>query len=161
LGLSVSWTTRPKRAGEVDGEHYNFVDEKTFRAAVDRGEFFEHEEYRGHLYGTPWSEIRRAIDEGQDLLLEPDVRGARSVKDRFGDAIAIFLFPPSDAELARRLRGRGTDSPEQIQERLAAARVELAAKDDFDHAVLNDDVARAVEEIEAILGLPNPEGAPS
>ena len=137
------------------------MDEKTFRAAVDRGEFFEHEEYRGHLYGTPWSEIRRAIDEGQDLLLEPDVRGARSVKDRFGDAIAIFLFPPSDAELARRLRGRGTDSPEQIQERLAAARVELAAKDDFDHAVLNDDVARAVEEIEAILGLPNPEGAPS
>lgn len=124
-----------------------------FRSAVDRGEFFEHEEYRGHLYGTPWSEIRRAIDEGNDLLLEPDVRGARSVKGQFPEAVAIFLFPPSDDELARRLRGRGTDSPEQIQERLEAARAEMAAKDDFDHAVLNDDVGRAVGEIEAILGL--------
>jgi guanylate kinase len=156
----VSWTTRPKRAGEIDGEHYHFVDESTFRAAVDRGEFFEHEEYRGHLYGTPWSEIRRAIDEGHDLLLEPDVRGARSVKDRYADAIAIFLYPPSDSELARRLRGRGTDSPEQIQERLEAARGEMTAKDDFDHAVLNDDIGRAVEEIEAILGLSPAKGAP-
>ncbi|MEX0875211.1 MAG: guanylate kinase [Actinomycetota bacterium] len=161
LGLSVSWTTRPKRSGEIDGDHYRFVGEATFREALGRDEFIEHEEYRGHLYGTPWAEVRRAIDEGRDLLFEIDVRGAHNIKRLFDQAVAIFLYPPSEAVLAERLRGRGTDSPEQIQARLEAAHAELAEKDTFDHAVLNDDVGRAVEAIEAILGFPSSQGAPS
>jgi guanylate kinase len=153
LALSVSWTTRPKRAGEVDGEHYRFVDETTFRAARDAGEFAEWEEYRGHLYGTPWSEIRRAAAGGNDVLFEIDVRGARSIKELYPAAVGIFLYPPSPGVLAERLRGRGTDPPEQILARLEAAKTELAQKDEFDHAVRNEDVGEAVARVEAILGL--------
>jgi guanylate kinase len=155
LGLSVSWTTRPRRSGEIDGEHYRFVDEDTFRAAEAAGAFAESEEYRGNLYGTPWAEVRRAREAGKDLLLEIDVRGARSIKDLFPDAVSIFLYPPSEEVLADRLRGRGTDTPEQIAARLEAAHEELRARDDFDHALLNDDVAQAVRGIEGILGLPS------
>jgi guanylate kinase len=157
LTLSTSWTTRPRRAGEVDGEHYRFVDEPTFRAAEQAGEFAESEEYRGHLYGTPWSQIRQALDEGRDVVFEIDVRGARSIKDLYPQAVSIFLYPPSDRVLAERLRERGTDSPEQIASRLEAAKAELAERDAFDHAVLNDQVGEAVERIEAILGLPSPQ----
>jgi guanylate kinase len=138
----------------MDDEHYRFVDESTFREGLERDEFIEYEEYRGHLYGTPWSQVRRAIDEGRDLLFEIDVRGAHNIKKLFEQAVAIFIYPPSEAVLAERLRGRGTDPPDQIRARLEAAHAELAEKDAFDHAVLNDDVGRAVEAIEAILDLP-------
>lgn len=153
LELSVSWTTRPRRAGEVDGEHYRFVDEPAFLEAIERGGFAEHEEYRGHLYGTPWSEVRRVVEAGGDLLVEIDVRGARSINELYPQAVSIFLYPPSPDDLARRLRERGTDTPGQIRARLEAAAGELAQRDAFDHAVLNDEVGRAVERIEAILGL--------
>jgi guanylate kinase len=158
--LSVSWTTRPRRAGESAGEDYRFVDEATFRSALQSGAFIESEEYRGHLYGTPWSEIRRAEEEGTSILFEIDVRGAQSIKKLYPEAVSIFVYPPSVQVLGERLRARGTDSPEQIQARLAAARSELRQRDQFDYAVLNDDVDRAVERIEAILGLsPGPEGS--
>lgn len=153
----MSWTTRPKRSGEADGEHYHFVDEPTFRAALERDEFVEHESYRDNLYGTPWSEVTKATDDGRDILFEIDVRGAHSIKDRYPEAVAIFLAPPDPAVLAERLRGRGTDDPDQIQARLEAAQEELQQRDAFDHAVVNDEVRRAVEEIEGILGLsPHP-----
>lgn len=153
LGVSTSWTTRQKRAGEVDGEHYRFVDEATFRSAVDSGGFAEHEEYRGHLYGTPWSELRRGLEGGRDVLFEIDVRGARSIKELYPEAVSIFLYPASTRVLAERLRSRGTDSPAQIEARLEVATEELAQKDAFEHTVLNEQVERAVAEIEAILGL--------
>jgi guanylate kinase len=149
----VSWTTRPKRAGEVEGEHYRFVTIDEFRAAIEQGEFAEFETYRENLYGTPWSEVRKAIDDGRDIVIEPDVRGARSIKKLYPEAITIFIYPPDPADLARRLRGRGTDPPEHIAERLETASWELAQKDTFDHAVLNADVSEAVAAVEAILGL--------
>lgn len=153
----MSWTTRPRRAGEHEGEHYRFVDEETFRSALLSGAFAESEEYRGHLYGTPWTEIRRALEEGNVLLFEIDVRGARTISELYPEAVSIFLYPPSVEVLGERLRARGTDAPEQIIARLEAAREELGQKDRFDHAVLNDEVDRAVERIEAILGLsPDP-----
>ena len=158
IGLSVSWTTRPRRAGEVEGEHYHYVTEAEFREAIEAGEFAEHESYRGNLYGTPWSEVRKVIDQGRDLLVEPDVRGAWSMKEHYPEAISIFVYPPDEKELARRLRDRGTDSPDQVEARLETAKWELAQKDTFDHAVLNDDLRTAVEAVEAILGL-SPEGA--
>lgn len=137
----------------MDGEHYRFVDEAAFGRAIDAGEFVEHETYREHLYGTPWSEVRRALEGSGDVLFEIDVRGARSIKDLYPEAIAIFLYPRSEAVLAERLRGRGTDAPEHIAARLATAEVELRQKDAFDHAVLNDEVSEAVADIEGILGL--------
>jgi guanylate kinase len=157
LGLSVSWTTRPKRAGEVDGEHYHFVTVDQFRDAIERGEFAEFETYRENLYGTPWSEVRKAVDAGRDIVIEPDVRGARSIKKLYPEAVTIFVYPPEPSELARRLRDRGTDAPEHIAERLETAKWELAQKDTFDHAVLNADVSQAVEAVEAILGFSSPE----
>jgi guanylate kinase len=153
LSLSVSWTTRPKRAGETDGVHYRFVDTAAFTEALAADEFVEHEEYRGHLYGTPWSEIQRALEGDGVVLFEIDVRGARSIKARYPQAIGIFLYPASEAVLAERLRARGTDSPEQIQARLEAAVEELAQRDAFDHTVLNEQVSEAVEAIERILDL--------
>lgn len=161
LGMSISWTTRPQRSGEIDGEHYRFVDEATFRAAVEGGEFAEHEEYRGHLYGTPWAELRRGLDEGRDVLFEIDVRGARTIKSLYPQAVSIFLYPPSEAVLAERLRGRGTDPPEQIAARLEAAKEELAQRDAFDHTVLNEEVPEAVAAIERILGLSSSGKGPS
>jgi guanylate kinase len=154
LSLSISWTTRPMRAGEVDGVHYRFVDEAAFRQALADGEFVEHEEYRGNLYGTPWSEVRRAIGDAGDVLFEIDVRGARSIKDLYPQAVGIFLYPPTRDVLEARLRGRGTDTPEQIAARLEAATEELAQRDAFDHTVLNDQVSAAVGAIERILDLP-------
>jgi guanylate kinase len=150
----VSWTTRPKRAGEVEGEHYNFVTVDEFREAIERGEFAEFETYRDNLYGTPWSEVRKSIDAGRDIIIEPDVRGARSIKKLYPEAVTIFIYPPEPAELARRLRARGTDAPEHIAERLETATWELAQKDTFDHAVLNADVSEAVAGWRLYLGFP-------
>ena len=151
LGVSVSWTTRAQRPGETDGVHYRFVDDAAFSAAVGAGEFVEWEEYRGARYGTPWTEIRRATAAGRDAILEIDVRGAMSVKRLFPEAITIFIDPPSFEELGRRLRGRRTDTAEQIEARLEAARQELRYRDRFDHCVPNADVSAAVDELEAIL----------
>jgi guanylate kinase len=152
LGLSLSWTTRPRRATEVDGVHYRFVDEDTFRTAAAEGAFVEWEEYRDALYGTPWTEVQRALDAGEDIVLEIDVRGAQTIKRRFPEAITIFLDPPSMEVLEERLRGRGTDQPEQIAARLEAAREELGSRDTLDEIVPSVEVAETVDRIEAIIG---------
>lgn len=156
LRLSVSWTTRAARPGEVEGRHYRFVDEATFLDAVNRGEFVEHERYRGALYGTPWPEIRRDVDAGESVVVEVDVRGARSIKRAFPEAVTIFIEPPSQAALEQRLRARGTDTPDQIRARLELAAAEMRSRDDFDHKVTNEEVERAVDRIEAILDGPSP-----
>lgn len=149
--MTVSWTTRATRPGEVDGVHYRFVGEEEFQSAVDEGRFVEWEEYRGARYGTPWSEIHRAADEDRDVILEIDVRGAMSIKKLFPEALMIFVEPPSMDALRMRLAGRGTDSPEQIAARMDAARVEIGFRDRFDHKVMNDRVTTAVDQLEAIL----------
>jgi guanylate kinase len=153
LVRSVSATTRPPRPGESDGADYHFLSRAEFRARQEKGEFVECCEVfgQGHWYGTLRSEVAQRLDAGKWVVLEIDVQGAQSVRKQYADAVTIFLDPGSLAELERRLRGRGTESEEAMQRRLAAARRELAAADDYQYHVVNDDRDRAVQEISALL----------
>ncbi len=150
---SVSCTTRPRRATESSGKCYDFVTEEQFEAMVRRDEFLEHARVFGkHSYGTPrkWLELSRA--SGNDLVLEIDVQGAAQVKKKLPEAVAIFILPPSRAELERRLRSRGQDSEEEIERRLAQARDEIQAFGKYyDYCVVNDDVERAGRDVLAIV----------
>jgi guanylate kinase len=147
LTLSISATTRKPRPGEVDGRDYHFLSEEEFERRLLRNEFLEHAMYAGNHYGTPRSEIERASD---GLVLEIEVEGARQVRERLPAALQVFIAPPSPEALRERLVGRGTDSEEQMEKRLARAREELAAQSEFRHVVVNDDVERAVAELEAL-----------
>ncbi|MBX9297312.1 guanylate kinase [Chromobacterium piscinae] len=149
--LSVSYSTRAARKGEVDGKHYHFVDRSVFDAMVARGDFLEHAEVYGNCYGTsaPW--IRSRLEAGQDILLEIDWQGAEQVRAVFPDAIGIFIAPPSIEELERRLRGRDTDTEEVILRRLASARAEIDKIDEYDYIVVNDDFERAKLDLISIV----------
>jgi guanylate kinase len=151
LRFAVSYTTREPRPGEVDGVHYRFVDEDTFDAIADAGGFLEWAEMFGHRSGTPAADVEAARGAGDDVLLEVDVQGARSVRERVPDAVLIFLQPPSEEELERRLRARGTEQGEELELRLTEARREMGAAPEFDHVVVNDTVERAVQEVLAII----------
>ena len=150
---SRSCTTRPRRTTESSGKCYDFVTESEFEAMVSRGEFLEHARVFGkHSYGTPkkWLEVSR--EKGLDLVLEIDVQGAAQVKEKLPGSVAIFILPPSRAELERRLRSRGQDSDEEIARRLAKARAEIEAFGKYyDYCVVNEDVERAGREVEAIV----------
>jgi len=150
---SKSYTTRPRRATEASGKCYDFVTEAEFDAMVARGEFLEYARVFGkHSYGTPKKWLNESRARGLDLVLEIDVQGAAQVKKRLPEALAIFILPPSREELERRLRSRGQDSDEEIARRLAKARDEIAASEDFyDFCVVNDDVERAGREAQAIV----------
>ncbi|QND83510.1 Guanylate kinase [Chromobacterium vaccinii] len=149
--LSVSYSTRAARKGEVDGKHYHFVDRSAFDAMVERGDFLEHAEVYGNCYGTsaPW--IRSRLEAGQDILLEIDWQGAEQVRSVFPDAIGIFIAPPSIEELERRLRGRDTDTEEVILRRLASARAEIDKIAEYDYIVVNDDFERAKLDLISIV----------
>ena len=144
LELSVSATTRPPRPGEVDGRDYYFLSPDEFEARVARGEFVEHATYAGNRYGTLRSELERPA---RGIVLEIDLQGARQVRETLPEATQIFIEPPSLGTLEERLKARGSDSPEQIERRLAVAPGELAAKDEFGHRVVNDDLDRALQEL--------------
>ncbi len=157
--LSVSATTRRPRPGEQDGVHYYFVDDAQFDAMVAGGEFLEWAVVHNlSRYGTPRTPVADALASGRSVLLEIDLDGARQVRRAMPEATLVFLLPPSWEELVRRLVGRGTESPEEQARRLETARVELAAQDEFDVLVVNDDVRRAAEEVVDLLAVP---GAPS
>jgi guanylate kinase len=146
--LSVSATTRAPRPGEVEGVNYYFVDDRGFDRLIADGALLEwatvHNAYR---YGTPREPIERALASGRSVLLEIDLQGARQVREAMPEAVLVFLAPPSWDELVRRLTGRGTESQAEQQRRLATARVELAAQDEFDHRVVNGDVSAAAREV--------------
>jgi guanylate kinase len=144
LQLAVSATTREPREGEVNGVDYHFLSPEDFDRRVRAGEFLEHAEYAGNRYGTLKSELSRPA---RGIVLEIDVQGARQVRESVPDARLVFIEPPSFEDLERRLSGRGSDHPEQIERRLAAARGELAAADEFDHRIVNDDLDRALREL--------------
>jgi guanylate kinase len=144
LQLAVSATTRAPREGEVNGVDYHFLSDEDFGRRVQRGEFVEHAEYAGHRYGTLKSELTRPA---RGIVLEIDVQGARQVREGLPDAVLIFIEPPSFEDLERRLAGRASDRPDQIERRLAAARDELDAAGEFDHRIVNDDLERALEEL--------------
>jgi len=153
LQLSVSATTRSPRLGERDGVDYHFVSHEEFCRRRAAGEFLEWKEVfgRGHLYGTLRSETTAGLAAGKWVILEIDVEGALAVLEQHPEAITIFVDPGSLGELERRLRGRGTESAESIQRRLAVARREMARKDRYRYEVINDAVDRAVREICDIL----------
>jgi len=149
--LSVSLTTRPSRPGEVEGVHYHFVDPAEFAHQVDTDELLEHAQYAGHSYGTPRRPVEEQLAAGVPALLEIELQGARQVRAAMPDARLVFLTPPSFDELARRLRGRGTEDPERVRRRLDLARIELAAEDEFDDLVVNDDVEAAADRLLALM----------
>jgi len=152
LELSVSATTRAPRPGEREGVDYYFLSEREFERRLAAGEFLEHAEYAGNRYGTLSSEIDRARAAGaRALVLEIEVQGARQVREALPAAVQVFIAPPSEEALRTRLVGRGSDEPEQIERRLAVAREELAARDEFKHVIVNDRLEEAVEELVALV----------
>ena len=152
LTFSVSLTTRQPRPNEVDGQDYHFVDEAAFRAKVEAGELAEWAEVHGNLYGTSVSEIERARAQGaQALLFDVDYQGARQIKAKLPQAVGVFILPPSMAELRRRLSGRGTESPESLERRFAAAKREIEHYPFFDYLVLNRELQHALAELTGII----------
>jgi len=151
LWVSVSWTSRSPREGEIEGVHYHFVSRDEFLAHRDAGGFLEWFEVHGDLKGTPTGPVREHLDAGADVLLEIDVQGALEVRRQFPEALLVFVLPPSREEQRRRLVGRGTDSPDAIERRLADAMAEEAKGVLFDATVVNDDVDAAVARVAGIL----------
>lgn len=158
IEVSLSATTRRMRPGEEDGVHYRFVSPTEFRRMADDGEFLEWAEFNGHFYGTPWSSVTDRLAAGATLVLEIDVQGAKQVRQRQRDvgdiaATLVFLEPPSWDDLERRLRHRGSENEETIEQRLTIGREEMAQAEEFDHRVVNDRVDAAVKALERILAL--------
>ncbi|MET9921886.1 guanylate kinase [Streptomyces sp. NPDC006435] len=149
--LSVSATTRKPRPGERDGVHYFFVDDGEFDKLIANGELLEWAEFAGNRYGTPRRAVLDRLEAGEPVLLEIDLQGARLVRQSMPEAQLVFLAPPSWDELVRRLTGRGTEAPEVIERRLAAARVELAAEAEFDTTLVNTSVEDVARELLALM----------
>lgn len=158
LELSISATTRPARQGELDGRDYHFLTPEQFDQRIEEDDFLEFATYSGHRYGTLRSEVRGRLDAGRSVVLEIEVQGARQVRAAMRESVQVFIAPPDPEVLRQRLEARGTDSSEAIAARLAVAEQELAAQDEFAYRVVNDDLARASDELEEIvraeLGMP-------
>lgn len=151
LVYSISATTRPHREGEEDGVQYWFLERPAFERMIRDDALLEHADYVGDYYGTPAGPVREALARGHDVLLELELVGARQVKQRMPEAVMLFIAPPSLRELERRLRGRGTDSEEKIQKRLARARDEIRAVREFDYVIVNDHLEQAVTLFECVI----------
>jgi guanylate kinase len=151
IQLSVSYTTRQPRVGEVNGEHYHFVDEASFLKMLDENDFLESAHVHGARYGTSKTCVNEVLAAGQDLILEIDWQGAAQVRQLYPEAISIFILPPSMQELQSRLLGRGQDSDEVITKRLAAAKDEMSHVGEFDYVTINDKFEVALEDLNAIV----------
>jgi guanylate kinase len=151
LAYSVSATTRPQRPGETDGRDYHFVPAGEFARRVAAGEFLEHAVYGGHRYGTLRAEVEAIIQRGCHALLDIEIDGARQLRSSYPEAVHVFVLPPSGDELVRRLEGRNTEDPAAVRRRLDHAAEELAAVGEYGYAVVNDDLARAVARVAAIV----------
>ncbi len=149
--FSVSATTRARRGGERDGIDYRFLTRPAFEALVAADGMLEWAEVHGELYGTPRGNLETAREAGRSLLLDIDVQGARQVRERVPEAVLVFLLPPGGPELLRRLRGRGSESDDEVRRRMRTALTELAAVEEFDYVVENDDLEETVAVVEAIL----------
>ncbi|QIS13430.1 guanylate kinase [Nocardia arthritidis] len=153
LVFSVSATTRAPRPGEVDGVDYHFVPRDKFDAMIEAGELLEWADIHGGLQrsGTPARPVREALAKGKPVLIEVDLNGARSIREAIPEALLVFLAPPSWDELVARLTARGTESPEVIERRLETARTELAACDEFDIVIVNDEVTSACKQLVSLF----------
>jgi guanylate kinase len=151
LTLSVSATTRPRRPGERDGVDYHFLSTDEFDRRLCAGEFVEHAVYSGNHYGTLRGELEGSLAQGRPVVLEIELQGARQIREAMPGSVAIFIAPPSQDALRARLLGRGTDTPEQVQERLRTAERELQARDEFQHVIVNDRLERATDELASVV----------
>lgn len=151
IALSISYTSRAARPGEVDGQHYHFVSREEFEQMVARGAFFEYANVHGDYKGTARAAVEPLLAAGRDVLLEIDWQGARQIREQWPDTLSIFILPPSRVELERRLRGRASDSDEQIARRIADSRIEIDRAQDFDYIVINDDFSTAVDDLRSIF----------
>jgi guanylate kinase len=151
IKFSVSATTRKPRPGEIDGVSYFYISHDRFEEMIQNNDFLEHAKYINEYYGTPREFINDCINNGEDVLLEIEVLGAKQVMEQAPDAISIFIIPPDLEELERRLRGRGTDTEEKIISRLKRAEEELNEKEHYTHIVINDEVDRAANEILSLI----------
>ena len=151
LVVSISHTTRTQRQGETDGVNYHFVDQPEFQRMIDDHQFLEHALVFGQHYGTSIAGVEAQLAKGCDVILEIDWQGAAQVRQLVGNAISIFILPPSEAELEIRLKSRNQDSAESIQRRLAEARLDMSKAVDFDYVVVNEDFAQALGDLQSIL----------
>ena len=151
IWLSISATTRNPRMGEKDGENYYFISDERFKDMIDKKEFLEWAQFAGNYYGTPLSTVNEKIEKGFIVLLEIEVEGAKQIKEKFPEALSIFLLPPSKAELEKRIRNRGTEKEEAIDRRLSRADFEIASSDEFDFVLTNHDVDETVKEVFKII----------
>jgi len=150
--LSVSVTTRPKRASEIDGKHYRFITVDEFEALRERGELLESAEVHGNFYGTPRKPVETVLAAGRDVLFDIDWQGTRQIMAKMReDVVAVFVLPPSMAELKMRLERRAEDAPDTIRKRLRNARDEIAQWGLYDYLIVNDDLGRAFSGVQAIL----------
>jgi guanylate kinase len=151
VSYSVSYTTRAPRGTEQNGREYFFVTTETFEEMIRRGEFLEWANVYGYLYGTSHAQVERELAAGHDIILEIDVQGAASIRERIDDAISIFILPPSFELLRQRLVTRGTDSPADLEKRLRGAPAEVEQHKDFQYLILNDDINRASQQLAAVI----------
>lgn len=151
LLFSISSITRAMRAGEREGEKYNFITREKFEDMLKNDRLLEHNEFVGNYYGTPREPVERAVANGQDMVIEVDVNGAAQIREKMPEAVSIFIMPPSFAELKRRLSGRGTESEELIQKRLTSALVEIKRAVEYDYIVVNKDIAAAADNIMSVI----------
>ncbi len=151
LSVSVSYTSRSMRLGEVEGRDYYFVERKIFEQMLEHGEFLESAEVYGNLYGTSQKWINKAIDSGQDILLEIDTQGAQQVRRVFSNAVSIFVLPPSIKVLETRLRNRNQDCEEAIARRMAAARQEISHVREYDYVIINENLDKALRELVCVV----------
>lgn len=149
--MSISYTTRTRRPREVDGRDYRFVDRAGFDAKVAAGDFLEHAEVFGNCYGTARADVDALLETGHDVILEIDWQGARQARAAMAGCRSVFILPPSRAELERRLRGRGSDDDEVIARRLGQSVADMSHWAEFDHVIVNDDFASAVEQLVALI----------
>lgn len=151
LELSISATTRAPRPGEQDGVDYHFLEPAEFERRVQAGEFVEYASYLGRRYGTLRSELERRTKAGKTIVLEIEVQGARQVRQAMPDALQVLILPPSIDALRTRLVGRGTDAPEQIEQRLRTAEQEIEARREFAHVIVNDRLEQATDELVTVV----------
>lgn len=151
LEVSISATTRKPRPGEVDGVNYFFTARDEFLKEVDNGEFLEWAEFNGNYYGTKQAWVERNLNKGRNLILEIETNGALQIKTKLPDSVLIFILPPSIEELENRLRGRNTEDEETIQGRLHEVRREIECSKNYDYKIVNDDIARALDELESVI----------
>ncbi len=149
--LSISMTTRAPRQGEQDGREYFFSTREKFEEKIAQNGLIEYAEYCGNYYGTPRDYVETKLDDGMDVILEIEIQGMRKVKQMFPGMLSLFVTPPDAAELARRLRGRGTETEESVMKRLNTAVLESEGVEDYEYLVINDDLKRCVEEIHGIV----------